>query len=78
VADPVAVASRWAQVLGVPVADGSAAALGLDGAEVSFVAVEDESEEGLVEIAIADSPALSRQGDVIELGGVRLRAAETS
>jgi hypothetical protein len=79
VADPAAVAARWAQVLGVPVADGpGATTLRLDGADVRFVAVEEEGGEGLVEIAIADSPTLSSQGDVIELGGVRLRAVEAN
>ena len=74
VADPLAVASRWAQVLGVPLADGDRAALRLDGGEVSFLAVDDESAEGLVEIAIEDSPSLEAQQQVVELGGVRLRS----
>src|SRR5271154_3715044 len=53
VADPHAVASRWAGVLGMPLADGDETVLLLDGGEVAFVTAEDEREEGLVEIAIA-------------------------
>lgn len=78
VGDPVAVAARWAQVLGVPLQDGHAAALRLDGGEVRFVAVDDEHEEGLVEIAIEDSPMLQGDGEAIELGGVLLRGAEAA
>jgi Glyoxalase-like domain len=74
VRDPAAVAARWAEVLDVPAHDGDQPTLSLDGAEVSFLAVEDEREEGLVEIAVADSPRLSGTGDPIEVGGVRLRA----
>jgi Glyoxalase-like domain len=73
VADPLAVASLWAEVLGVPLAGGDRTTLTLDGGEVSFLEANDEREEGLVEIAIADSPSLQALGAPIELGGVRLR-----
>ncbi len=73
VADPLAVATRWAGVLGVPLADGGRAELRLNGGEVRFLEADDEREEGLVEIAIADSPSLQALGAAIELGGVRLR-----
>jgi hypothetical protein len=73
VADPPAVASVWAGVLGVPLADGGGTALRLDGGEVHFLGADDERQEGLVEIAIADSPSLRELGAPIELGGVRLR-----
>ncbi len=73
VADPLAVASRWAGVLGVPLTDGAGTALRLEGGRVCFVDADDEREEGLVEIEIADSPSLQRLGAPIELGGVRLR-----
>lgn len=73
VADPAAVASRWAGVLGVASADADPTALHLDGGEVHFLEADDEREEGLVEIAIADSPSLQALGAAIELGGVRLR-----
>ena len=72
VADPLAVASRWAGVLGVPMEDGGRTALRLNGGEVCFLEADDEREEGLVEIAIADSPGLEQLGAPIELGGVRL------
>jgi len=75
VADPAAVASRWAKVLGVPLADDGRAALSLDGGQVRFLAADDERGEGLVEIAIEDSPSLEGAGTAIELGGVRLRGA---
>jgi len=78
VADPLAVASRWAGVLGVPLVDGGRTALRLDGGEVSFLGADDERQEGLVEIAIADSPGLQELGAPIELGGVRLRGVAGS
>ena len=73
VGDPTAVAARWAQVLGVPLAGGQQSALRLDDAEVRVVEAEDERAEGLVEIAVALRPELRRGRDVIELGGVRMR-----
>ncbi len=73
VADPIAVASRWAEVLGVPIENEGRTALRLAGGEVCFLEADDEREEGLVEIAIADSPSLEELGAPIELGGVRLR-----
>jgi hypothetical protein len=72
VGEPVAVASRWAQVLGVESSDGLQPVLALDGAEVRFVVAERESMEGLVEIAIDLPPALGRGRETIEVGGVRL------
>ncbi len=77
VADPLGVASLWARVLGAPLADGGGVdggetALALNGAKVCFLKADDEREEGLVEIAIADSPSLQGLGGTIELGGVRL------
>jgi hypothetical protein len=79
VADPRAVGSRWAQVLGVPFADaGPAAALTLDGGEVRFLQADGEREEGLVEIAIEDSPSLEGVDEAIEVGGVRLRGVAGS
>jgi len=74
VADPESVAARWAHVLGVPMLDGDQPRLALDGAEVRFRASEQGEEEGLVEIAIEDSPRLNATAGAIELGGVRLRA----
>jgi hypothetical protein len=76
VRDPAAVAERWAHVLDVPVRDGPQPVLVVDGGEISFHAVEDEHEEGLIEVAIEKSPALGAGGEAIELGGVRLRASE--
>jgi hypothetical protein len=74
VGDPPAVAARWGHVLGVPLLDGPQPTLALDSAEVSFAAAASELDEGLVEIALADVPHLTREPDAIELGGVRLRA----
>jgi hypothetical protein len=78
VGDPSAVAARWSEVLGVPIADGPGNALRLDDAEVRFIGVDDEREEGLVEIAIADSPKLAGDDRAIEVGGVRFRAAASA
>ncbi len=73
VGDPAAVAARWAHVLDVPTHDRNRPTLSLDGAEVSFLAAKDEREEGLVEIAIEQSPRLCAAGERVEVGGVRLR-----
>jgi hypothetical protein len=78
VSDPVAVAARWGQVLGVPVSDsgGQASVLRVDGGEVRFEATEDERAEGLVEIAVETPHELPGAGEAIELGGVRVRRVE--
>lgn len=70
VIDPAGVAARWAHVLGTPPADGPESALALDGGQVRFAEAHDAAAEGLVEIALADVPSLSRSG--CEVGGVRL------
>jgi hypothetical protein len=72
VRDPASVSARWAQVLGVPVSGGQSPVLALDGAEVAFVAAEDEAAEGLVEIAVELPPELRRERDAIELGRARV------
>lgn len=73
VADPAAVAARWAQVLDVSVQNGGEPLLALDGAEVRFAEASDARGEGLVEIDV-EVPAERRAGrTAIELGGVRLR-----
>jgi len=75
VAEPAAVAARWAHVLGVPLggdgAVGDDAAFVLEDARVRFVPAGGGA-EGLVEIAVADVPGLPAEG--VEVGGVRLRA----
>src|SRR5262249_8501395 len=73
VADPDAVAARWAHVLGIPIRDGGGPTLVLDGAEVAFTTAADTQGEGL--IAIAHEPPRDRRGErqPIELGGVSLR-----
>jgi hypothetical protein len=73
VADPVAVAKRWAHVLGVPASGARQPVLRLDGGRVDFVAVDDERAEGLVEIALELPSELRRGREAVELGGVRLR-----
>ncbi len=73
--DPIAVAARWGHVLGVPPRPGSQTALLLDGAEVSFTEAADASAEGLIEIAIEDSPRLAAAQGPVEVGGVCLRAS---
>jgi hypothetical protein len=77
VGDPAAVAARWAEVLGVPVADGDgqASVLRLDGGEVRFETAASERVEGLVEIAVELPHELPGGGEAIELGGVRVRRA---
>jgi hypothetical protein len=79
VADPVAVAARWGEVIGVPIGDseepdgGEGPLLALDGGYVRFRVAAAERDEGLVEIALELPHELAGGGDSIELGGVRLR-----
>lgn len=77
VRDPAAVAARWGEVLGVAVSEGGLA-LALDGGEVRFEAAASEREEGLVEIAVELPRELPGGGEVVELGGVRLRRVANS
>lgn len=78
VADPPAVTARWAHVLGVSPCEAGQHDLCLDGAQVCFVAAEDERAEGLAEIAVALPPELHPGDEAIEVGGVRLRLLEMS
>lgn len=73
VADPVAVAARWGQLLGVSARSDGEPLLALDSASVRFAAAPDERSEGLTEIAI-ELPSERRAGrTAIEVGGVTLR-----
>jgi hypothetical protein len=78
VSDPVAVAARWGEVLGVPVSssDGQTSVLRVDGGEVRFECTEDEHAEGMVEIAVELPRELPGGGEAIKLGGVRIRRFE--
>jgi len=78
VSDPSAVAARWAQVLGVAVPGGGPPALRLDGGQVCFAATDGEPAEGLVEIAVELPPALRRDREALELGGVRFRLLDAA
>jgi predicted enzyme related to lactoylglutathione lyase len=78
VADPAAVAHRWAEVLGVPVEGGDEPRLVLDGAEVAFTVAADERSEGLIEIALAELPDDVSARQPLEVGGVRLRSLQTA
>jgi hypothetical protein len=73
VADPAAVASRWAKVLGVSVQDGAEPLLALDSSEVRFTKAPDERGEGLSEIAVELPPEQCAGRTEIELSGARLR-----
>jgi hypothetical protein len=77
VADPEAVAARWAAVLGVSSSDrlsnAEAPVLRVDGGEVRFEAAADEHAEGLVEIVLELPHGLPGGAEAIELGGVWLR-----
>lgn len=77
VAEPAAVAARWANVLGVsPGLTGAVsgeAVLALEGAEVRFRPVAEGDVEGLVEIAVRGVPPLSPAADRLPVGGVWLR-----
>ncbi|HEV3284299.1 MAG TPA: VOC family protein [Solirubrobacteraceae bacterium] len=79
VSEPDAVAARWGEVLGVPVAGGERPLLALDGGEVAFEAAADERGEGLAEISVLLAPGAGRvRAGTGELGGVRLRVSESS
>jgi Glyoxalase-like domain len=75
VREPASVAARWARTLGVALAESPEPSLALDDGEVRFVTAADERAEGIVEITLADVPALAELPDGIEIGGVRLLAA---
>ena len=77
VSDPVAVAARWAHVLGVPFSAEKQPTLHLDGAEVHFLPAEDDGAQGLVEIAVQLPPELHRGRTEIPLGGVRVRLIDS-
>jgi hypothetical protein len=81
VADPEAVARRWAQVLGVPsAADGSQGdeppALELDGAVVRFAAADSDATEGLSEIVLELPRAVRGGRELLEVGSARVRLLE--
>jgi len=72
VADPHAVAARWAHVLGVAAADGEPPRLRLDGGgHVAFSPSGSAREEGLAEIVVAVPPEVRRGRQALEVGGVR-------
>jgi hypothetical protein len=75
--DPLAVAARWGEVLGVSVSGDASPLLELDGGEVAFETAADERGEGLAEIAVElpreASPAVP---GIEQLAGVRLRLME--
>ena len=74
VADPDAVAARWAELLGVARTDGQAIAL--DGGEVRFTRAAEEAAEGLVEISLALAPEIRAGRDAVQVGGVVFRLAD--
>lgn len=76
--DPAGVAARWAHVLGVPLSDEQQPVLQLDGTQVSFIAVEEDSMQGLVEIAVEIPSELRGGRETIELGGVRWRLLDAA
>jgi Glyoxalase-like domain len=78
VADPDAVARRWAEVLGVPVPgqpsrDGGQPALALEDAEVRFAAADSDAAEGLSEIVLALPRSVRGGRELLEVGAARLR-----
>lgn len=78
--DPVVVAARWGEVLGVGVAEeGSGGALlRVDNGQVRFDGIGEDDREGLVEIAVGLPEERRRDRDAVEVGGVLLRLLEMS
>jgi hypothetical protein len=73
VSDPAAAARRWAEVLGISVADGvSTVALEASGQRLRFVPAGDGHGEGITEVTIAGLPG----GGPWEIGGVRFAGGE--
>jgi hypothetical protein len=89
VGDPLAVAARWGQVLGVDVGEtegrgasgrvgeadgaGSQPALELDGALISFAPAADAAAEGISEIAVRTAGELPGGSETVALGGACVR-----
>jgi Glyoxalase-like domain len=73
VADPAAIAARWGEVLGRPVAGSEEPVLELDGGEVRFERAADERTQGLAEIALELPGDRPRGEGLSDLAGVRLR-----
>jgi hypothetical protein len=78
VADPAAVAARWAHVLGVRASAAGEPTLALEDAEVRFTQASDESAQGLIEIAVELPPELRGGDQPIEVGGVLLRPLDAA
>jgi len=74
--EPEAIAARWAQVLGVPLAHAAGPLLALDGGEVRFRHNEDAGDCGLTEIALGLPAALRAGRDSVALGGVRMTLSD--
>jgi hypothetical protein len=74
VSDPPAVASRWAQVLGLDpdTIDGDPA-LRLEGAHVRFEPTRAAGGEGIVEIAVRTPEELPGAVETLDFGGARVR-----
>jgi hypothetical protein len=73
VAEPGAVAARWAEVLGVRPPDNEHAEMRLEDAHVRFSAADSEAAEGLVEILLELPPEVRAERDLLEVGQARLR-----
>jgi predicted enzyme related to lactoylglutathione lyase len=67
VPDPEAVAARWEELLGVPLAE----------AGVTFLPQEADGPEGLAEIAVAVPPEVRQDRDSVHIGGVRFRLRDS-
>jgi len=78
VADPTAVATRWAQVLGVSAQNDGGPMLTLYGTEVRFAASPDPRGDGLVEIAVELPPTRRDERTAVEVGGVRVRLLDAT
>ena len=76
VSDPVNVAARWADVLGLARPAGADPTLACSGARIVFVESGEAAREGLAAIEIESAAGELRDASELELGGVLLRAPD--
>jgi hypothetical protein len=78
VADPVEVAARWAEVLGVTLPADGEPRLALEDASVSFAPADSQASEGLSEILLELPSEVRRGREAVQVGGARVRLLDAA